>query len=140
MRRQRNVAQMKEQNKTPEKELNRMETSNPLDAEFKPLLIRMLKERSENLKSIKKIQAETKNELIQIKKNLQGNSRVDEAEIQINNLEYKGAKNNSSEQKEEKRNQKNEDSVRSLLTTSSIPTFTLWRCRKDKRERNWKPT
>ena len=34
MRRQGNVAQMKEQNKTPEKELNTMETRNLVDAEF----------------------------------------------------------------------------------------------------------
>ena len=44
MRRQRNMAQMKEQNKTPEKELNKMEISNLSDAEFKALVIRMLKE------------------------------------------------------------------------------------------------
>ena len=44
MRRQRNMAQMKEQNKTPEKELNRIDTSNLLDAEFKTLFIRMLNE------------------------------------------------------------------------------------------------
>ena len=35
MRRQRNIAQMKEQNKTPEKELNEMEISNLSDAQFK---------------------------------------------------------------------------------------------------------
>ena len=44
MRRQRNMAQMKEQNKTPEKELNNMEIRNLSDAEFKALFIRMLKE------------------------------------------------------------------------------------------------
>ena len=44
MRRQRNMAQMKEQNKTPGKELNEMEVSNLSDAEFKILFIRMLKE------------------------------------------------------------------------------------------------
>ena len=44
MRRQRNVSQMKKQNKTPEKELNKMETSNLLDAEFKTLAIKMLSE------------------------------------------------------------------------------------------------
>ena len=44
MRRQRNMPQMKEQNKTPEKELNKMETSNLLDAEFKTLVIWMLNE------------------------------------------------------------------------------------------------
>ena len=37
-RRQRNMAQMKEQIKTPEKKLNEMEISNPSDAEFKTLL------------------------------------------------------------------------------------------------------
>ena len=52
-----------------------------------------------------KIQSET---LIEMKNNLQGNnSRVDEAENQINDLEHKEAKNNQSEQ-EEKRIQKNE--------------------------------
>ena len=35
---------MKEQTKTPEKELNKMEISNLSDAEFRTLLIRMLKE------------------------------------------------------------------------------------------------
>ena len=35
MRRQKNVAQMKEQIKTPEKELNKMEISNLSDTEFK---------------------------------------------------------------------------------------------------------
>ena len=43
MRRQRSMAQMKEQNKTPEKELNKMEISNLSDAKFKTLVIRMLK-------------------------------------------------------------------------------------------------
>ena len=44
MRRQRNNSQMKEQNKTPGKELNKKETSNQPDAEFKTLLLRMLNE------------------------------------------------------------------------------------------------
>ena len=44
MRRQRNMAQMKEQNKTPEKELHKMEITNVADAEFKTLVIRMRKE------------------------------------------------------------------------------------------------
>ena len=36
------MAQMKEQNKTPEKELNKIEITNISDAEFKTLVIRML--------------------------------------------------------------------------------------------------
>ena len=67
----------------------------------------MLKELSEDLSSKEKIQSETKDTLIEIKNNLQGNnSRVDEAKNQINDLEYKEAKNNQSEQQEEKRIQK----------------------------------
>ena len=54
MRRQRNMVQMKEQNKTPEKELNKMEISNLSNTEFKTLVIRMLKELSKDLNSIKK--------------------------------------------------------------------------------------
>ena len=78
MRRQRNMTQMKEQIKTLEKELNKMEISNLSDAEFKTLVIRMLKELSEDLKSIKKIQSEMKDTLIKMKDNLQGNnSRMD---------------------------------------------------------------
>ena len=55
MRRQRNMAQVKEQIKTAEKGLNKMEISNLPDAEFKTLVIRMLKEHSKDLNNIKKI-------------------------------------------------------------------------------------
>ena len=51
---------MKEQIKTPEKELNGMEISNLSDEEVKTLVIMILKELSEELNSIKKIQSETK--------------------------------------------------------------------------------
>ena len=100
------MAQMKEQIKTPEKGLNDMEISNLSDAEFKTLFIRMLKELSEDLNSIKKIQSETNNTLFEIK-----NSRMDEAKNQINDLENRELKNNQSEQQEEKRIQNNEDSI-----------------------------
>ena len=103
MRRQRNMAQMKEQIKIPEKEVNEMEISNLSDAEFKTLIIRMLKKFKEDLNSLKEIQSEMKDLLIEIKNNLQGNrSRVDEAENQINDLEHKEAKHKQSEQQEEK--------------------------------------
>ena len=99
---------MKEQIKTPEKELNKMEIGNLSDAEFKTLVIRMLEELREDLNSIKKkIQSEAKDTLIKIKNYLQGNnSRVDEAKNQINDLEHKEAKNNQSEQVEKKNSYK----------------------------------
>ena len=58
MRRQRKITQMKELIKTPEKELNKLEISNLSDTEFKTLVIRMLKELSEDLSIIKKVQSE----------------------------------------------------------------------------------
>ena len=53
MRRQRNMVQMKEQIKTPQKELNKREISNVSDAEYKTLVLRMLKKLTKDLDSIK---------------------------------------------------------------------------------------
>ena len=115
---------MKEQLRTPEKELNNREISNLSDAEFKTLVIRMLKELSEDLKGIKKIWLETKDTLIEINDNLQGNnSRVDEAKNQINDFEHKETKISNQKNKKEKRTPQNKDSVSSLwdnLKSSSI--------------------
>ena len=80
-----------------------MEISNLSDAEFKTPVTRKLKEISEDLSSVKKIQSEMKDTLIKLKSNLQGNNYgVDEAD-QINDSKHKEAKNNQSEQQEEKR-------------------------------------
>ena len=74
------MAQMKEQNKTPEKELNETEIANLSDTEFKILVIRMLKEFIEYGNNIKEKMKVTLNE---IKKNLQGtNSEGKEVRIQ----------------------------------------------------------
>ena len=69
MRRQRNMDRMKEQNNTPIKELSEMEIANPSDAEFKTLVIKMLRNLTEYGKSIRK---EMKATLSEINKNLQG--------------------------------------------------------------------
>ena len=88
------MAQMKEQNKTPEKELNEMGIANPSDAEFKTLVISMVKELIEWRKRNKGR-----------KKNPQGtNSGENEAKNQINNLEHKDGKSIESEQQKEKKN------------------------------------
>ena len=49
-----------------------METSNLLDAAFKTFVIRMLKECSENLNTIKKDHSEMKDILIEMRNNLEG--------------------------------------------------------------------
>ena len=107
MRRQRNVTQMKKQIKTPEKELNKMKISYLSHAEFKTLFIRMLKELSEDLCSIKTTQSETKESLTEIQNSLQGNnSRVDEAENEINDLGHKEAKATDQNKKKKKESKK----------------------------------
>ena len=68
IRRQRNMSKVKEQIKTPEKELNKIEISDLSDTDYK--VIRMLKEFSEDLNSIKQIQSEMENIQIEIKNNL----------------------------------------------------------------------
>ena len=84
MKRQGNMAQMKEQNKTVEKELKEIEIANLSDADFKTLVIRMLKELTEYGNNIKE---EMKVTLGEIKENLQGAiSGGEEARIRINEL------------------------------------------------------
>ena len=101
---------MKEQIKTPEKGLNEMEIAiyqcRVQNTGYKDAQ----RTQGEDLNSIKKIQSEMKDTLIEIKNNLQGNnSRADEAKNLINDLEHKEAKNNPAEQEEEKRVQKTKD-------------------------------
>ena len=94
---------MKEQIKTPETELTEMEVNNLSDAEFKTLVLRMLKELSGDLNSIKKIQSEMKDTLIKIKNSLQGNNGgVDEAKNQINDLEIRKQKTTNQNKKKKK--------------------------------------
>ena len=67
----------------------------------------MLKELRVDLSSIKKNRSETKITLIEIKNNLQGkNSRMDEAEDQIKNLEHKEVKTTNQNNKKKKESKK----------------------------------
>ena len=78
-----------------------MEITNLSDAEFKTLVIRMLKELIEYGNNIKE---EMKTTLSEIKKSLwETISRGEEARIQINNLEHKEEINIQPEQQEETR-------------------------------------
>ena len=84
MQRERNMAQMKEQIKTPEKELSDEEIANPSDGKFKALVIKMLTELIELGQKMKEQMKDTQNE---IKQNIQGtNSERKETRTQSNNL------------------------------------------------------
>ena len=97
MRRQRNMAPNETTEQNSRKELNKMDTSNLLDAELKTLVIRMLSElrgrvdelrenfniTKEDMGTIKKDQSEMEDTLTEMKNNLQGiSSRVHETENQ----------------------------------------------------------
>ena len=100
------MAQMKEQNKTPEKELNETEITNLSDAEFKPLVTRVLKELTAYSKNVRE---EMKATVSAIKKNPQGtNSEGKESSVQTSGLEHKEEISIQPEQQEEKRILKNQ--------------------------------
>ena len=103
---------MKEQIKTPEKELNNKEIDNLSDAEFKTLVIRMITELIEYGHKMKEEMKVTQNK---IKQNMQGtDSERKETRIPINDLKQKEEINIQLEQNEETRIQKNEERLRNL--------------------------
>ena len=106
------MAQMTEQIKAPEKELSNEEIANLSDAEFKTLVIRMLKEMVEyGCKMEEKVKAM----LSEMKRNVQGTNKDEtEARTQINSLELKKEINIQPKQNEETRIQKNEERLRNL--------------------------
>ena len=122
MGRQRNMTQMKEQETSPEKELNKMEESNLPDTEFKWMVIRMLKELrgrigklSENLnKEIISIEGDIEtirswseiNAISEMKNTWEViNSWLIEAENQISDFKDKVAENTQwKQQKKKKKN------------------------------------
>ena len=99
--RKRNMAQMKEQSKTSERELSDEEIANLSDGEFKALVIKMLTELTELGQKMRKQMKDTQSE---IKQNIQGtNSDRKETRTQSNNLEQKEEINIHLEQNEETR-------------------------------------
>ena len=117
------MAQMKEQIKTPEKELSNEEIANLLDAEFKTLVIRML---TEMVEYGCKIEEKGKAMKSEIKENAQGtNSDRKEAGTQINSLEQKEEINIRPEQNEETKIQKKEERLRNLWDSFQHPNIWI---------------
>ena len=112
---------MKEQIKTPEKELSDKEITNLSDAEFKTLVIRML---PQMVKYGCKIKEKVKAMQSEIKENVQGtNSDGKETGTQINSLEQKEEINIQPEQNEETRiPKKMRRGLGTSETTLNVPT------------------
>ena len=114
------MAQMKEQIKTPEKELSNKEIANLSNAEFKTLVMRMLTQLIELSHKMKEEMKATQSE---INKNIQGtNSEGKETRTQISDLEKKEEINIQTEQNEDTRIQTNEERLRNLWDNLNVPT------------------
>ena len=114
------MAHMKELIKTPEKELSNEEIANLSDAQFKPLVIRML---TELMELSRKMREEMKATHSEIKQNIQGtNSDGKETGTQINDLEQKEEINIQLEQNEGTRIQKMRRALGTSRTTLNVPT------------------
>ena len=107
------MAQMKEQNKTSERELNEEEIANLSDGEFKASVIKMLTDLIELGWKMKKQMKDTPNE---IKQNIQGtNSDRKETRTQSNDLEQKEKNKHPSRSKwRNKKSKKWRDSYKRL--------------------------
>ena len=121
---------MKEQYKTPEKQLNEMEISNLPEKEFRIMIVRMIQNLgkrmeakiekmkemfNKDLEELKNKQTEVNNTITEMKNTLEGiNSRITEAEERISDLEDRTVEFTAVEQNKEKRMKRNEDSLRDL--------------------------
>ena len=111
MKRQRNTAQMKEQTRNTEVQINEEEIGKVLEKEFRLTIVKMIKDLenrmdkmqesvNKDLEELKNKHTQDKNSTItEIKNTLEGiNSRISEAEEQISELEGKMVKITSEEQ------------------------------------------
>ena len=121
---------MKEQEKTPEKQLNEVEVSNLPEKEFRIVIVKMIQDLgirmeakiekmqemfNKDLEELKNKQTEVNNKITEMKNTLEGiNSRVTEAEEWISDLEDRMLEFTAAEQNKEKRMKRNEDSLRDL--------------------------
>ena len=130
MKTQRTMYQIREQDKTPEKQVNKVEIGNLPEKEFRIMIVKMIQDLgkrkeakikkmqemfNKDLEELKKRQTEMKNTVTEMKNTLEGiNSRITEAEQRISDLEDRMVEFTAAEQNKEKRMKRNEDSLRDL--------------------------
>ena len=126
MKRQRNNAQMKEQTRNTEIQINEEEIGKLSEKEFRIMIVKMIKNLenrmkkmqesiNKDLEELKSKCTETKNTIIEIKNTLAGiNSRISEAEEKISELEDKMVEITAKEQNKVKRMKRTKDSLRDL--------------------------
>ena len=126
MKRQRNNAQMREQTRNTEVQINEVEIGKLPEKEFRIMRERMIKNFenrmekmqesiNKDLEELKNKHIETNNKITEIKNTLEGiNSRISEAEERVSELEDKMVEITSEEQNKIKTMKRTEDSLRDL--------------------------
>uniref|UniRef100_A0A8C9BG70 L1 transposable element RRM domain-containing protein n=1 Tax=Phocoena sinus TaxID=42100 RepID=A0A8C9BG70_PHOSS len=129
---------MKEQDKTPEKQINEVAIGNLPGKEFRIMMVKMILDlgkrmeakikkmqemfnedleelKNKHLEELKNKQTEMNNTITEMKNTLEGiDSRITEAEERISDLEDRMVEFTAMEQNKEKRMKRNEDSLRDL--------------------------
>ena len=124
------MAQMKEQVKTPEKELSNEEIAHLSDAEFKTLVIRVLTEMTQ---CSHKIKEEVKAIQSEIKKNIKGtNSEGEETRTQINDFDQKEEINLQPDRMKKQEFIKMRKGLGTSGSTLNIPKSKSLGCQKEK--------
>ena len=126
MKRHKNTAQMKQQSRNTEVQINQDEIGKIPEKQFRIMIVKMI-ENLENkmekmqesinkdLEELKNKHTETNNTITEIENTLKGiNSRITEAEEQISELEDKMVEITSEEQNKVKRMKRTEDNLRVL--------------------------
>ena len=121
---------MKEQDKTPEKQLNEVEIGNLPEKEFRIMIVKKIQDLrkrmeakiekmqemfNEDLEELKNKKTEMNNTITKMKTTLEGiNSRITEAKEWISDLEDRMVEFTAAEHTKDKRMKRNEDSLRDL--------------------------
>ena len=121
---------MKEQNKTPERQLNEVEIDNLPEKKFRKMIVKLIQDLgkrmetkiekmqemfNKDLEELKSKQTEMNNTKTEVKNTLEGvNNRITEAEERISDLEDRMVEFTATEQNKEKRMKRNEDTLRDL--------------------------
>ena len=149
---------MKEQDKTPEKQLNEVKIGNLPEKEFRIMIVRMIQDlrkrmeakiekmqemfnkdleelKNKHSEELKNKQTEMNNTITEMKNTLEGiNSRITEPEW-ISDPEDRMVEFSAAEQNKEKRMKRNEDSLRDLWDNIKCTNICITGTQKVKRER-----
>ena len=142
---------MKEQEKTPEKQLSEVEIHNFPEKDFRIMIVKMIQDLGKtmeakietiqemlkkDLEELKNKQTEMNNTITEMKTTLEGiNRRITEAEEWISDLEDRMVEFTAVEQNKEKRMKGNEDSLRDLWDNIKHNNIRIIGVPEEKRER-----